>query len=391
MVDTAVVATLAGQADGDCGNDDGAYWPFEATFCGPSGIAFASYNGVGTVYVADAENDLLRTISLPFTGVVATIAGQQYGWGASVDGVGTEASFKTPTSLAVDVTTGTIFLTEQDSHAIRTIDIDTLAVSTLAGKVEWVGEQGSMTITAVSGFVDGIGSNAAFYSPSGVALDPSTGNLFVADTSNHAVRLLACAGGFGSDGPGTCSGCGAGTGSSRGVCAVCPHGRVSAGFEPYPKYADSASFCSPCPAGSIGGIGADASDHSPNTCVLCPAGTRIAGSGDSCEVCPDNHYSDAGSEECTVCPVYQAGGTRVDPDSFFQTSAVGDTASSHAGAAACVADRAIVTLASAPSLIGSPNTGLVNGPSEDARFYEPRGVAFDPSTNTVFIADKGNR
>ena len=43
------------------------------------------------------------------------------------------------------------------------------------------------------GFVDGTGSAARFYAPSGVAVD-SAGNVYVADGSNHTIRKVTPAG-----------------------------------------------------------------------------------------------------------------------------------------------------------------------------------------------------
>ena len=41
---------------------------------------------------------------------------------------------------------------------------------------------------------DGIGTAAAFYSPSGVSVD-SNGTVYVADTSNHRIRMVTSSGG----------------------------------------------------------------------------------------------------------------------------------------------------------------------------------------------------
>lgn len=60
----------------------------------------------------------------------------------------------------------------------------TNVVTTIAGG----GSVGGRT----SGFVDGIGALAKFFAPAGVALD-AFGNIFVADSSNNAVRMIASA------------------------------------------------------------------------------------------------------------------------------------------------------------------------------------------------------
>ncbi len=60
-------------------------------------------------------------------------------------------------------------------------------VATLAGG----GYQGS----TAKGFVDGIGSEAKFDTPLGLAAS-SLGAIFVADTLNHAIRLISPLGKF---------------------------------------------------------------------------------------------------------------------------------------------------------------------------------------------------
>jgi len=63
------------------------------------------------------------------------------------------------------------------NHTIRKITPNGF-VSTVAGSI------------GVSGTNDGVGNDARFNSPNGIAVDAS-GNLFVADTSNHTIRKIA--------------------------------------------------------------------------------------------------------------------------------------------------------------------------------------------------------
>jgi DNA-binding beta-propeller fold protein YncE len=45
------------------------------------------------------------------------------------------------------------------------------------------------------GAQDGPAEQATFDAPQGVAVDPDTGDVFVADYSNHAIRLISCCSG----------------------------------------------------------------------------------------------------------------------------------------------------------------------------------------------------
>jgi glucose/arabinose dehydrogenase len=79
-------------------------------------------------------------------------------------------------SASPSMPTAAVFVADGgDSNRIRRIDRDGL-VSTFAGGRE--------------GFADGPGAAAAFHTPSALAFD-RFGNLYVADTGNHAIRKIA--------------------------------------------------------------------------------------------------------------------------------------------------------------------------------------------------------
>ena len=90
------------------------------------------------------------------------------------EGLALQARYADPYGIAV-AGDGTRYLADAgDNNRIRIIRLDG-TVATLAGSVE--------------GFIDGSGSAAAFNTPSGLALDRE-GNLYVADTGNHAIRKV---------------------------------------------------------------------------------------------------------------------------------------------------------------------------------------------------------
>ncbi|KGK56484.1 gluconolaconase [Xanthomonas cannabis pv. phaseoli] len=92
----------------------------------------------------------------------------------AADGLAADAQFADPYGLAVDAQ-GTLYIADGgDTNRIRSLRADG-HVHTLAGGRE--------------GFADGIGAAAAFNTPSGIALDKA-GNLYIADTGNHAIRKL---------------------------------------------------------------------------------------------------------------------------------------------------------------------------------------------------------
>ncbi len=165
-----VVTTLAGAA-GVRGSTDGT--GTAARFGQPFGIAV---DGNGTIFVSDASNSNVRKITA--AGVVTTLAGTA-GANGSADGTGTAARFTVPYAVAID-TAGTLFVVDHGNHTIRKVT-SAGVVTTLAGTA---GSEGN---------TDGSGAAARFRYPSGVAVDRS-GNVFVADTDNHAIRQITSAG-----------------------------------------------------------------------------------------------------------------------------------------------------------------------------------------------------
>jgi len=170
-IDTAgEVTTLAGTA-GSSGTADGI--GAAARFTSPRGIAATAD---GTVYVADQYAQTIRKISP--AGEVTTLAGQA-GVGGFVDGTGAAARFSQPLDVAVDAD-GFVYVADSLSNCIRKIS-PMGEVTTLAGK------------SSAYGSADGVGMEASFRQPSGVAVDPY-GNIIVCDTENHTLRRVTPAG-----------------------------------------------------------------------------------------------------------------------------------------------------------------------------------------------------
>ena len=158
---TGVVSTLAGSSS--LGNADGT--GTAARFNQPSGVAVDSS---GHVSVADYTNHRIRKIDP--TGVVTTFAGSSVGY---MDGTGTAAQFSRPSGVAVD-SSRNVYVADYSNHRIRKID-PTGVVTTFAG--------------SSVGYMDGTGTAAQFNRPSDVAVD-SSGNVYVADYSNHRIRKI---------------------------------------------------------------------------------------------------------------------------------------------------------------------------------------------------------
>jgi len=161
------VTTFAGTA-GATGSSDGS--GAAARFNSPEGVAV---DAVGNVYVADSRNNTIRKITSG--GLVTTLAGAA-GQSGSGDGAGGSARFNGPYAVAVDGS-GNVFVSDFFNGTIRKIDTSN-TVSTVAGTA------------GLLGFQDGTGAAARFNQPYALALDGS-GNIYVADTYNRAIRKIA--------------------------------------------------------------------------------------------------------------------------------------------------------------------------------------------------------
>jgi hypothetical protein len=168
---TSAVTTLAG-SPGVRGHDDGT--GLSARFTFPNAVAS---DGAGNLFVVDTNNHTIRSIVVA-TAAVTTLAGSP-GASGSADGTGPAARFSYPGSVVAD-RTGNLFVADTFNNTIRKIVIATAAVTTLAGSA------------TKSGSNDGIGAAARFYVPQGMAIDDS-GNLMVADSANNAIRKIVVA------------------------------------------------------------------------------------------------------------------------------------------------------------------------------------------------------
>jgi sugar lactone lactonase YvrE len=186
---TGLVTTFAGLA-GSSGSADGI--GSDARFNNPFGLAV---DNTGNIYVADTYNSTIRKVTA--AGMVTTLAGDasvtnQYGFpfgGGYADGMGNAARFNYPKGVAADGA-GNVFVADTYNNAIRKITPNGM-VTTLAGLPPFDSNGNSMDGSV--GSADGMGSDARFFLPSGVAVD-SAGNIYVADSDNQEIRKVTSAG-----------------------------------------------------------------------------------------------------------------------------------------------------------------------------------------------------
>ena len=158
---------------------DGDDGPATAAFLsGPSGVAVDS---AGNLYIADYFNNRIRKVTAS-TGIISTVAGNGTAGFAGDGAAATAASLNGPKGVAVDGA-GNLYIADSNNHRVRKVTAGTGFISTVAGNGNSV----------ASG--DGAAATAAGMFPYGVAVDGS-GNLYIADQSNHRVRMVAASNGF---------------------------------------------------------------------------------------------------------------------------------------------------------------------------------------------------
>lgn len=180
-----IFAPVSG-VNGESGHRDGTGGG--ALFNDPMGLA---RDAAGNLYICDARNHVVRKISA--LGVVSTLAGQP-GTPGAVNGAGAAARFNFPADIAV-APDGTLFVADAGNHCIRRITAAG-AVTTLAGdlgRADDISTDQGAGYVAVAPLLDGKGAAAHFNGPGGIAYAPD-GFLYVSDTGNQIIRRIGADG-----------------------------------------------------------------------------------------------------------------------------------------------------------------------------------------------------
>lgn len=127
-----------------------------------------------TLYLADLDNRRIRAIAME-TGIVSTVAGNGER-GAPRDGdLAVESPLVDPRAVAVDGR-GNIYILERSGHALRVVDA--------AGRIRTVAGTGK----AGNSGDGGPALQATLNGPKHLCID-AEGNVIIADTENHAIRV----------------------------------------------------------------------------------------------------------------------------------------------------------------------------------------------------------
>jgi sugar lactone lactonase YvrE len=144
-------------------------------------------SAAGDVYVADTFNN--RVVEVTPAGKVLAVAGDGTAGYSGDGGRGAFAELDQPAGLALDAK-GDLYIADSGSNVIRRVDARTGVITTVAGDVAAGRAGGGLGGFSGDG---GPATSAQLNDPQGVAVD-GAGDLFIADTFNNAVREVTPAG-----------------------------------------------------------------------------------------------------------------------------------------------------------------------------------------------------
>lgn len=168
---SGVISTVAGSGKAGFGGDGGP--ATAAQFSQPHSIQF---DAAGDLYVCDIVNHRIRRIDMK-SGVISTFGGtgekKMAADGSKIDG----ASLLGPRAIDFDKN-GDVWLALREGNAVYRIDMKARTLHHVAG-------------TGKSGFTGngGPAKAATLSGPKGVSIGPD-GNVYLADTESHSIRMI---------------------------------------------------------------------------------------------------------------------------------------------------------------------------------------------------------
>lgn len=166
---TGIITTVAGNGDKVRAGDGRP-----ATEASLFGARAVCVDRLGTMYICEREGNGIRTVDR--AGIISTFAGTGERGYSGDGGPARSATWGAPKALRCD-RHGNVLVVDTENHAIRRIEVATGLVTTIAG-----GHRGG----------DGDGgpaTTAGLDRPHGCEVD-TQGNLFIADSNNHRVRVV---------------------------------------------------------------------------------------------------------------------------------------------------------------------------------------------------------
>ncbi|MEB3330727.1 MAG: IPT/TIG domain-containing protein [Candidatus Sericytochromatia bacterium] len=306
-----------------------------------NGVVTGTQVGAGRVWARSGEVTSAE-VSLQVLGEISvtTVAGN--GQNGVTDGPAAEAGFRGPAGLALEPTSGDLYITDFDGQRIRRLTPGG-QVATVAG-------------SDVAGWTDDTGVAAAFNFPIHISLDPVGGPAFlVSDVINHRVRRVT-PGGLVT------------TLAGGGPIGIDENGE-GGGYEDGPALDARFRALQAARRGPDGSIYiSDTLNNRIRRLDGAGAVTTVAGSG----VAGADNGTGVAASFSGACDLAIAGDGTV---------YIADTNND------CIRqlapDGAVTTLAGGAQ-------GLRDGQANEAEFFNPFGLALDPVKNRLYVSELGN-
>ncbi len=195
-----IISTVAGNGTSLPGDPGGNGSP--ATSANLSSPGDVTLDTLGDFFIADTNDHVIRQVNP--AGLISTVAGDGiYGYSGD-HGPATNASLSTPLGIAVDAS-GNLFIADAPNCVVREVSNGTISTVAGNGTCGYLGDNGP----AIA---------AELRNPQGVAVD-GAGNLYIADSSNSAVRKVSAGAITTIAGNGTCGYSGdGGPGNAAALC-----------------------------------------------------------------------------------------------------------------------------------------------------------------------------
>ncbi len=150
-----------------------------------AGALAVAVDAAGNIFIADTNNYRIRRVST--SGIITTVAGNGINGYSGDGGPAVSAQLANPTGIAVDGS-GNIFFSDTTYNSFPAMN----------NRIRMVSPNGIIRTVAGNGTSGASGDGgpaiaAQLASPAGVAVDAS-GNLFIADTQNNRIRMVAADG-----------------------------------------------------------------------------------------------------------------------------------------------------------------------------------------------------
>ncbi len=170
VASTGIITTVVGTGSAGLSGDGGL--ATDAQLDAPGSVRL---DAAGNLYIADSYNSRVRKVATNH--IITTVAGSSWGGYTGDGGPATSATLSMPADAVIGAD-GNLYIADDGNNVVRKVAPNGI-ITTLAGNgAESYSGDGGPAI------------RAQFSEPNGVAVDGS-GNLYIADSGNSAIRKLA--------------------------------------------------------------------------------------------------------------------------------------------------------------------------------------------------------